>query len=152
MSASKARTLGISPYVHKGLRGWRVMWRVPMSSPNRQKTKSDDVRTERFPICNGVTEDVAYAGAVECARRVYPSHLVSERMPEVDWESLARAAGEKIRDRYIEYPIERSLDKALAMFKAGMGDQTVGTSLGVHRTTAMRWRRRLIKEGRLQET
>lgn len=143
--------IGISPCIIDGVRGYRVIWRPfldePIAYTNHQggtsyKTKGDNVKTMWFPIVGDVTEAEAYSNARRVAEAVYRT-TVSQEVPNVDWQAMARRAGVKIREEYAKPALNGALDRAAALFELGWNDRMVGERLGVDRSTASRWRKKL---------
>jgi len=152
------KQLGISPTVENGIRTWRVIWRPflrhPIPYTRRDgtpglKKKSDNVRTRRFCVVGDVTEESAYRDAMLEASLAYRTKL-PHIMPIVDWEGIARAQGQKLRDSYAKPALNGAIDEALELFKAGYGIGQVAEQMGVNKSTACRWRQKLRKEKALQ--
>lgn len=102
------------------------------------------MRTERFAIVNGDDEKDLFDLAVMRACEVYrlPNRPSNVR-PEVDWQMLAKATGQKIR-RTLAKPAlnEGVIEKAMAMFEDGASNAMVAKEFGVNRSTASRWRKK----------
>lgn len=146
------RHIGVSPSIDNGIRYWRVIWRPFLKYPETYfvngkvitKFKDDNVKTLRFPVIDGVDERDLLDQAVQEACRQYRVKYKSDRnLPDVDWSMLAKATGQKIRDKYARPSLnEGTLEKAAKMFKAGASNSMVAKSLGVDRSTASRWRKK----------
>lgn len=132
----------VLPYVKDGVAGWRVLWRLPMDVPVNGKRKTDSVRTQRFPIANGVTESEAWQTAVTFSGRVYGRDYGTPTMPTIDWKALGRT-----RDTTEKGINEVKKEEAEELIKRGWNAARVAKELGVHRTTVVRW----TKESPLQK-
>tara|TARA_R110002124_G_C8685748_1_gene492532 strand:- start:286 stop:636 length:351 start_codon:yes stop_codon:yes gene_type:complete len=108
------------------------------------KTKEDRVKTERFPVLKDDQETELFERAVLRACQVYrlPVKLTKVK-PEVDWEMLAKATGQRIRHTLAK-PIlnDGTFEKAKEMFEANASDAMVAKAFGVDRSTANRWRKK----------
>lgn len=159
--AGQRRTLkhlGVSPSIDNGICYWRVLWRPFLPEPItyidsrgrvQVKTKQDNVRTERFAIVNNEREADLFDAAVRRACEVYrlPDRPSSVR-PEVDWQSLAKATGQKIRNTLAKPALnEGTIEKAAKMFEGGASNAMVAKAFGVDRSTASRWRKKARKLG-----
>ena len=145
--------LGVSPSIDNGICYWRVLWRPFLPEPItykdergriRVKNKDDNVKTERFAIVNGGKEKDLFDAAVRRACEVYrlPDRPSSVR-PDVDWQMLAKATGQKIRNTLAKPALnEGVLDKAAEMFEKGASNAMVADAFGVNRSTASRWRKK----------
>lgn len=151
---TRLKQLGISPAVDNGIRVWRVIWRPYLDHPIHFrypdgtpgiKEKADNVCTRRFTITGTTTEEQAFMQASLVAAAAYRAP-VSHSMPIVDWDRMARAKGVKLRRRYAKPALNGDMDRALRLFEEGYGPRQVGEILGVHPSTASRWRTRLRKE------
>lgn len=154
---SRIKQLGISPAIDNGIRAWRVLWRpfLPQPEPYVRfdgviclKFKADNVCTRRFPIVGETTEEEAFRQAAVQAATAYRMP-VAKVMPLVHWGRLASAKGVKIRTDYAKPALNGALDKALELFSQGYGPSQVAEQMGVDRSTASRWRKRLRKENAL---
>lgn len=134
--------MGLSPCIIKGVCGYRVVWRPFLDEPQNGKRKADNVKTLWFPIIGGKTEAEAYAEAKAASEEAYRSK-VSDLPPEVDWERMARRAGIKIRREYAKPALNGARERAAALFALGWTDQLVAQRIGVDRSTASRWRKKL---------
>lgn len=148
--------LGVSPSIDNGICYWRVLWRPFLPEPItyrdakgrlRVKRKDDNVKTERYPIVNGDEEKFLFDLAVAKACEVYrlPSSPSSVR-PQVDWQMLAKATGQKIR-KTLAKPVlnDGTIEKAASMFEAGASNSMVAKAFNVDRSTASRWRKKARK-------
>lgn len=148
------KQLGITPTVENGIRTWRVIWRpflrhpVPYTRPDGTpglKRKADNVRTLRFCVVGDVTEESAYRDAMREASLSYLTKL-PHIMPIVDWEGIAKAKGQKLRDSYSKPALNGAIYQALELFQEGYGLGQVAEQLGVNKSTACRWRQKFRKE------
>lgn len=145
--------LGVSPSIDNGICYWRVLWRPFLPEPIefkdargrwRIKYKDDNVKTERFAIVNNSKEKDLFDTAVRRACEVYrlPEKPSSVR-PEVDWQMLAKATGQKIRNTLAKPALnEGVIEKAAVMFERGASNAIVAKEFGVDRSTASRWRKK----------
>lgn len=154
LQRKRFKQLGISPTVENGVRTWRVIWRPFLKNPvpyqradgtKGLRRKSRKVRTLRFSIAGNVTEESAYREALKAASLAYRAKLTNA-MPVVDWEAIAKAKGEVIRYEYGKPSLNGAMDEALKLFEDGYGLGQVANQLGVSKATACRWRQRLRKE------
>lgn len=149
--------LGVSPAIDNGICYWRVIWRPFLPEPItyrdkfgrlRVKEKDDRVKTERLAIVNGESEKQLFELAVQRACEVYRIPY-RKRMatPEIDWSMLAKATGQKIRNTLGKPSMNKgTLEKAAEMFQANASNAMVAKALGVDRSTASRWRKKVRTE------
>lgn len=145
------KLLGISPSIINGIRGFRVIWRPFLEEPVRYtakdgttgvKRKADEVKTRWFPIVEGTTECQAFVDASRLACRVYKTKPPAAR-PKIEWERVATAQGVKIRGSYAKPALNGAMDRAAALFVQGYSPRQVAERIGVDRSTASRWRKKL---------
>jgi hypothetical protein len=145
--------LGVSPTIDNGICYWRVIWRPFLKTPvhyrdargrMRIKRKEDNVRTERYAIVNEQQDKALFELAVIKACQMYRlPNLPPSTTPQVDWEMLAKATGQKIRNTLAKPLLnEGTLERAIAMFEGGASNSLVAKSFGVNRSTASRWRKK----------
>lgn len=143
--------MGLSPCIIKGVCGYRVVWRPFLDEPiaytqangkQGYKIKADNVRTLWFPIIGGTTEAQAYAAAKAASEEAYRSK-VAAAPPNVDWQKMAKRAGVKIRSEYAKPALNGARDRAAALFALGWSDHLVAQRIGVDRSTASRWRKKM---------
>lgn len=147
----KYHQTGLSPCIINGVCGYRVVWRPFLPEPiaytdrfgrTAYKRKADNVKTLWFPIIGGATEAEVYEearAASEKAYRISPS----KTPPNVDWDKLAKQAGVKIRGEYGKPALNGARERAAALFELGWTDHMVAERIGVNRSTASRWRKKL---------
>lgn len=150
----RLKVLGITPSVDNGIRTWRVIWRPFLKHPEPYtrpdgtpglRYKSHRVRTRRITITGDTDEEAAFRRASVIAAVAYRGP-VSRLMPVVDWARLATAKGVVLRQGYAKPALNGAREQAEALFAQGYEDRQVAAQLGIDRSTAGKWRRRLAKE------
>jgi len=150
--------LGVSPSIDNGICYWRVLWRPFLKEPVhfkdkkgrlRVKKKCDSVRTERYPILAGESEEKLFDIAVMRACDVYrlPKRVSSVR-PQVDWQMLAKATGQKLRNTLSKPSMASGvIEEAAYLFESGASNAMVASRFNVNRSTASRWRKKARELG-----
>lgn len=145
------KLLGISPAIMDGICGFRVIWRPLLPKPvnykrsdgtTGTKRKSHKVRTKWFPIVQGVSEEQAFAEASLAAAAAYGMKPPKVR-PRVSWEAMAKSQGVRIRQTYAKPALNGEMDRAAALFVQGYSPRQVADRIGIDRSTASRWRKKL---------
>lgn len=139
------KPIGVSANIRaNGIREFRVIWREPHPASERRARggrKSSRVRTVRFPITAGTTEERASMEAQKLAAMVY-EHPYEYVELDVNWEGVANQLGILLQQDYLMPSLTDKREKAYRMLEDGMHPTKVAELLGIHRTTVTRWEKR----------